>query len=248
MIFPVYSQVVFPKAVECIQSALNGSLPPKHIVVVDNSGGDFAIYYRGKDKPNNLPVIEITSFQKGIGLTGTWNYAFERFKEEPYLVLPGDDCVFHHTTLEDMVTELETNQDAMIVYPGKITDPPDKTMSPWSFFAQRRELYNLIGPYDQNFLVFFADNCAAYRMKLAGLNLDKVIVPVNTTAGHWGSYTVKTMAGEVQRTHNKYWHFNEEYYYLKYGGPPNKEIFTVEFGGGNKEQIIESLKRKHNID
>ncbi len=246
--FPVYSHAVFPKAVECIQSLYAGSLKPKHICVTDNSGGDFAIYYRGKDSPNNLPRIEITTFQKGIGLTGTWNYAFERFDKEPYLFLPGDDCVFHHDTLADMVQELETNPDAMIVYPGNVTNPPDKGMAPWSFFVQRKELYDRIGPYDENFLVFFADDDLRYRMQLAGMDISKTVVPVNTTAGHWGSYTVKTATGQVKQTHDKYWHFNEEYYHLKWGNGPHRETHKIAFDGKNGEEITRKLKEKHNIN
>lgn len=256
MVFPVYSPKVFDKAIQCILSALHGTVTPSEIIVVDNSGGEFALYYRGHDKTklNNLPRIEIVTFQRGIGLTGAWNYALRRFRpimrELDLILLPGDDCVFHSATTESLLTTASQDLQGRIFYPAQITDPKDLTMSPWSFFAQRLCTVDEIGYYDEDFAVYFADNDYAYRMQLAGMPLERVVRACETTAGHWGSATYQEAKRAKEETLTQFtsvFQYCEELYIAKWGGKPKHETYLIPYNGMDKQPIRQALWQKYGL-
>lgn len=228
--FPVSNPKIFDKSVQVVLSAYAGSRRPDYVCVIDNSDGAlFEQYYLGADptRPNNFPSIEVVSFGKNMGLPYVWNYALQRFDD--WLILPGDDVVFHQDTLAELVRTAEADESAMIVYPNQITDPRDDHMSPWSFFLQRRRTIELVGMYDEGFFpLYFADNDYARRMQLAGIGSG--IVGAGVTAGHWGSATMKAYEGVQVARHHETFGRCEQYYVKKWGGKPGNERFTVPFG------------------
>lgn len=250
MCMPVYDPAVFDKAIACIVTAHEGSVKPDYTVVVDNSGGDFTLYYRGHTTRNRLPRVEIVTFQDGIGLTGAWNYAYHRFSTLTYaLVLPGDDCVFHQHTLEGMLEVFAEDYTCLLTYPQHITQPADLTMSPWSFFVQHTALFSTIGLYDEDFAVYYADNDYAYRMKLAGLSVKDVVKPADVSAGHWGSATLTESRKDPAKSTEfvKRFEYVKALYKAKWGGEPEKETFLLPYNGADKTPILAELRRQFRI-
>lgn len=230
MVFPVANARVFDKAVQVVLSAYAGTRRPDRVCVVDNSSdGDFERYYVGADPslPNQFPPIEVVRFGRNIGLPAVWNYALRRFAD--WLVLPGDDVVFHNDTLAGMLATADAHPEALIVSPAHITSPRDDQMSPWSFFLQRAASVSLVGLYDEEFYpLYFADNDYAYRMQLAGIGAG--VCRANVTAGHWGSATLKATEGPALEHHHATFRTCKQRYVAKWGGEPGRERFTRPFG------------------
>ena len=84
-----------------------------------------------------------------------------------------------------------------------------------------------VGPWDETFRWYFADNDYYYRMKLLGWELanfggDLVL--------HHGSQTLHSdpaCAAEVAA----HWKWHEDHYRHKWGGPTNRECHTIPYGG-----------------
>src|SRR4028119_1329807 len=81
---------------QCVNAALNSTVPVNEVLVIDNSPEQYAteILYE------YLFTYKVYVFHQltNIGLSGAWNWFFENYDD--YLIFPNDDVIVHPRTIE----------------------------------------------------------------------------------------------------------------------------------------------------
>lgn len=196
----------------CIGSALEGTVVPDDIYVIDNSKG---AYPERWDKPYGGRVM-VHYAPENYGVAKSWNMlAGIAFAHRAQCILSNDDIVFAPDTIERLLTVAESTPRAGIV--SAIEGQR------FSLFWLNPIAYQEVGRFDEQFrMAYFEDNDYAYRLKLAGWDL--AVAP--SAVEHFGSATLAAMTPELlTQKHAAYAH-NESYYIRKWGGLPHHERFT----------------------
>jgi len=188
--------------------------PNTYIMIVDN-GNQF-------EKGINAERIfknqgHILGSPKNLGVSASWNHmlnhAFEIHLPKPFEnVLVLNDDIYLGKTEAEIIDFIDNNQFSLAT-----------TTLTWCAFIISRETYLRVGPFDEEiFPAYFEDNDYAYRLKLEGIphSCHEFLNP--QTFINSGSIAKDPSL-------NANFEKNKKYYISKWGGEPNKEIFTTAF-------------------
>lgn len=203
-----------------IDSLFLGTIVPDQIVIHDNSTTR-QITKSMVDYQDRYKNLIIQPQDENI-LSKSWNYALTQYAD--YVIISNDDIIVEPNTLETLLTYAQSHPEAGFL-------ASESGANPWSFFLQRRWLFDAVGPYDIRFKpAYFEDNDYHYRMKLLGY--DYILVP-KVRVNHYdeGSATIKSLELNEQIQHHRSFRKNEAYYKMKWGGNPTNEIYRIPFDG-----------------
>jgi len=206
---------LLPKAIE---SAMNGTLKPDEILIVDN--GNRINEMQWTPPPNMVVTIYRPGFNTGVA--SAWNYIITHTKE--HRVLINDDLQFLPDSLEKLIHAMEEGAEwACICRPyGMVNGFSCQVIS--DACIQKVGLFDeLISP---NY-AYHEDDDFAYRMRLAGIEG----VDCGAEAIHATSSTLKAFSPQEQMEHHKKFALAQSNYIKKWGGMPLQEKFTVPYGG-----------------
>lgn len=198
-----------------IVSALEGSLKPDKIIIIDN-GGTVETHLTG------LPV-DILRYKNAdgvyynLGVAASWNRFLKEYEADAYLIV-NDDIVFGHDTIKDLYSAHQQNPDQLVY----VTE--GSGLNAFSCFLITPKALEEVGYFDEQFYpAYFEDNDYAYRLKLAGYDLFRV---PTTIQEHVGSATMKSYTPEQVQKHHENFRANRKRYIDKWGGLPHHEVYT----------------------
>lgn len=212
----------FDLLIQCIDSALAGTVAPDTIYVIDNSGGRYPERWQAPYR-NRVMVHQAP---ENYGVAKSWNLlAGFAFSAGAQCILSNDDIVFAPDTIERMLAVTAQQPRAGIVSPIE--------GQRFSCFWLRYRAYLDVGPFDEAFrMAYFEDNDYAWRLTLK--RWDLAVAP--SEVGHVGSATLQQLTpAELDAKHAAYAH-NEQLFARKWGGRPHHEQYTVPFGGQGGQQ------------
>lgn len=216
-VIPTYKS--FDLAFKGALSSMRGTVVPSSIIIIDNSGdGSGTAYLEPLVKKYNNVYIWPQTYN--LGVSRSWNYAFNQLKSD-FIINANDDVEVEPRTIEYMIEAAKRNPE-QIFFSGDGTSG-----NAFSLFLLTHSGYELIGEFDEKFYpAYFEDNDYAYRMKLKGYR----IIPVTgATYFHVGSSTIKRYDAMEMNRHHEAHRANERYYLSKWGGMPGVEEFTTAF-------------------
>ena len=250
IIIPTYNQLHFLK--KCLKSIEKYTDLPYEIIVVDNGSQDGTAAYLeslgGRVRFRVLPA--------NLGFSSAVNTGLMMAKGQ-YIVLLNNDTLVTERWLRNMLMCLESHPGIGMV--GPVTNyisgeqrirVPYRRVEDMPAFARRhnitnpglwrdtlwlrgycmlfrRELFEELGYFDEGYeLGNFEDNDYNIRVRLAGRRL---VIAGDTFIHHFGSVTVRSMAGTLRRTNVQ----NEAYYLAKWGhadswvGPVGAQVASL---------------------
>lgn len=216
VVFALPTYKVFDVANQCIWSAVNNTVPPKDIVVVDNSAGEFVSEYQ---------PITILVQSENIGVARAWNKILEwadTFYPEAYVLISNDDLILNPNTIEQFIVGIAAN-------PGRlIYATAGSGLSAFSLFAcNPRQLRETVGWFDEEFFYsYFEDNSMAYRLELYGNPL--CFIPAEIKE-HKHSATMKSYNADELREHHRKFEQMKSIYISLWGGLPGSEKFKTPY-------------------
>jgi GT2 family glycosyltransferase len=236
IIIPTYNQLHFLK--KCLKSIDKYTDLPYEVIVVDNASRDGTAAYLeslgGRVRFRVLPANMGFSCAVNIGLM---------MAKGTTIVLLNNDALVTERWLRNMLTCLESDPSIGMV--GPVTNfisgeqrikVPYRRVEDMPAFARRhnhsnpglwrdthwlrgfcmlfrRELFEELGYFDEGYeLGNFEDNDYNIRVRLSGKRL---VIAGDTFIHHFGSVTVRSMAGTLRRTNVH----NEAYYVAKWSNP-----------------------------
>lgn len=189
--------------------------PDTEIVLVDNGNQQLIEHER----------INIYRPGENLGVAGSWNYLCRHIfskLNKPYALILNDDVYLGK--FDHQVTECieKLPEESLLVSTGT-----------WCSFLLPARTFGRVGEFDEGFkIAYFEDNDYAYRLKLAG-------TPHFPTKGITPLKVIKNSGSlERDRSLNRMFEHNRQYYIEKWGGPLNEEKFTKPFNGKKKDAII----------
>ena len=203
---------------QCISSALEGSLRPTQINIIDN-GGKFRDHFGDIKEIDGVP-LDLFVPKKNIGVTSSFNHFAHKYDD--YTIVCNDDIKFHNKTIELMVKAAQDN-------PNEIFFTGDGYWEhAFSLFLQKKDMLSLIGEYDPNFENYFSDRDMIYRMSLRGY---KPFIVKRATYEHvdGGSQTVRSGEPETKSVSERF-NLSGKYYEMKWAGICGMEQVDKAFG------------------
>jgi GT2 family glycosyltransferase len=188
---------------------------------------EYAIYYPKIKKlilDNGNQNIEVQDFRtiiykapRNLGVAGSWNFLIKRAIEqgETNFLILNDDVILKKSerVIEEIINSGKLNNHNFFVC---------YTSNHWSSYILNKEIYDLVGEFDENFKkCFYEDNDYAYRMKLNGVNyhIDQRLNP-EVFLNNGSTLIDPSLRGDQE---------NREYFVRKWGGMPNEEKFLTPF-------------------
>lgn len=206
----------FDLLIQCIESALAGSVPPTAIYVVDNACG---VYPDRWDKRYEGRVM-VHYAPTNYGVAKSWNLLRGvAWGKRAQLILSNDDITFAPDTIEALLGAATPNTGTVSAIAGQR----------FSLFWLNPAFYaDPAWTFDERFQMgYFEDNDYAWRLTLAGWPL--AVAP--TDVRHVGSATIAAMSdAQLTAKHAAYAH-NEAYFQKKWGGRPHHETYRTPFNG-----------------
>lgn len=123
---------------------------------------------------------------RGKGVTEAWNEGLREASYCRYFVISNDDIELSEGWWEKFEEAFKTHHFVSLQTPHPF--------SGW-FFAMDKYCLERIGYFDENMSIFAQDDDYAIRLKLAGIQIAKVDVPIK----HYGSATVNKMDREKRK-------------------------------------------------
>jgi hypothetical protein len=166
----------------CIDSLLNGTCVPSRIFVIDN-GGEYKGRHTGHSK------VQIIQPGRNLGVAASWNI-IDSLAGDADVLLMNDDA----TLGTDMLRKMRS------------VPAPVVCTQNWSAFLQRREVWQKIGKYDEQFYPgYFEDLDYRRRLDNAG------IIPAHVFDAE-GKHLGSQSGGVDSQT----WQRNRAYYHQKW--------------------------------
>ncbi len=176
-----------------------------HIYVVDNGQQDITI-------PES-EYFHVIRNENNVGVAASWNQLCNKIYENHKFAFILNDDVYLGKL--DWEIELLLSQYSGDIYIGSFE---------WSSFILPKSTYLKVGQFDENFYpAYFEDNDYLYRMRLEGLHIFDKLGFISPLV-YRNSQTAEKMPEVL--TH---FEINKNYYISKWGGEPNKELFTQPF-------------------
>lgn len=204
---------------DLIKSAEIGSLVPDSYYVIDNGiNTEFTSseYYLSLDISMRSKV-HVYRFGCNIGVAKSWNWFILNTPQTR--IICNDDITFYNDTIEKIS---QIGMDGKMMYAGGIANA-------FSCFVLPDAIIDTIGLFDETISPgygYFEDNDYYYRMTLAGFGIEQL---ENTTIGHVGSATLKSLSQDELDAHHKKFQLARHNYMSKWGGPPGHELFKIPY-------------------
>jgi len=204
-----------------IIAALNGSIAPDQIIVIDNSGTAAAAQYL-QPLLTLYKNVFVWPQTHNIGVAASWNLFHETLGIDD-IIIANDDVSVHHDTIKHLVTTARETPD-QVLFAGSGTSG-----NAFSLFLLKQAGYKKIGPFDTHFYpAYFEDNDYDWRARLLGYQL--TLVP-EATYDHVGSSTLARYTQAEMDAHHNSFRRNHSYFMSKWGDEPGKTLYTEPFGG-----------------
>lgn len=187
---------------ECLRS-LNRTLNWAEVILVDD-GSPIAAHHDAKYIGIRLPENQGYSAAVNVGLEAATG---------DILIVGNNDLTFPEKWFTELIRPLEAGYDVATCWTSdqevKLEDRIEENAKFGSIFAMRREVYEAIGPFDEQFRGYFADLDYRQRMLDEGIKIGKNL---NFVIPHLAKATYK----EVDSA-------DEEYYRAK-------SLFEIKWG------------------
>jgi GT2 family glycosyltransferase len=191
------------------------------ITIIDNGGTlqDNEVIKSIKSTANRQLRYNVISPTYNLGVAASFNYFIQNLGQ---CLICNDDVTI---TYLDIKTFLEAAEKKPKTVLFENSDP----ISGFStFYVNRPEIINMIGGFDELFSpAYFEDNDIRYRLKTENHVIEKIKLPTWT---HKTSSTLKQSDRFYKRLHWCNYYRNRNYYILKWGGLPGKELYLNPFG------------------
>lgn len=197
---------------ECLEKLYANYWKPAETLIVDNG--------RQLDPATikKFPVRIITP-EARIALAAAWNLIFREVPREQILLL-NDDAFLSGGSVQLLSDAAQRPNSGAAAINGN-----------WGAVLITRKLYELIGPFDENFWpAWHEDDDWRVRMRLADR---RVIHVIDSQYRHIDHGTQLAMSPEEREQFNRWREEGREYYIRKWGDRPGHEIFMVPFNGAN---------------
>ena len=223
------------------EAAMQGTVKPDKILIVDNSGRYLAEDIDFGDYP-----VEILSQDENLGCGPSWNLCLSEaygtiieelkmsnYELSPYIqdycIIANDDVFVHPQTIEHLVSAAQQDTNNVFFHGS------GHSGNSFSLFLLTAKGYVDIGLFDEFIWpAYFEDNDYHRRLKRKGLD----IIGINeATFDHIGSATVKKFDETQARVQNVRFERNRMYYMLKWGGVPHQELFEKPWNGRKEEEV-----------
>ena len=235
------------------------SINTKHdyrIIFVDN-----ASYDNTKEEASKLVSDKFAHKrnEENWGCQKSWNYAIEDSWEKgcDYVLVLNNDVLLHPMCVDQLVERMERKDEDVVLVSAMdlreevpiptmlmalapdFKDSVGESENPnFSAFMINRKYWDVIGEFDELFFpAYFEDNCAHYRIKLAGL---KAVCYPPAFFYHFGSRTQNEAIGRPISPGQSF-EKNKESYFVKWGGLPGTEKFKTPYDDPSK--TIKSVKQ-----
>ncbi len=197
----------------CIDSALDGTVAPDQVLVIDNSGGQCP----RRDEPGIIYALP----PRNMGVAWSWNHCAERaLAASALLILSNDDVLFAPDTIARLLVVAENDDRRAIV--SAIEGER------YSLFWLNLHAFEDVGRFDEQFYpAYLEDNDWDYRARLRGWS--RPVAP--SAVQHERSSTIARFDADRLRAHHQQHAANEARYRRKWGGMPGRERYTVAYGG-----------------
>lgn len=176
------------------------------------------------------PII-MDNWKGNRGVSGAWNEGMRKSLQygNNYAIIANDDITFSAGTIKELYDTIRYTK-AVIVSPNQNNwESGFKLVNGADFFCfivDVKQLTETVGWFDENFFpAYFEDNDMHRRTRLAGL---KSYIRTDLLVNHVGSAT-QYHNPEKPITDNQAWDNNQNYYISKWGGMPEKEIYSRPF-------------------
>lgn len=163
---------------------------------------------------------KIFDINKNIGVSCSWNrIIFNALSKNKTPYILSTDLVFN-SQMDDIFDYVETFQDRVNLIKG------------YNFFSVPKNIIREIGWFDENIYPAYSEDCDySYRIKNIIGDFFIKNVPLYKDIEHIGSQTLKNQNSDPKdvefiKSHGK---FIKNYYKLKWGDSPGKEIFNKPF-------------------
>ena len=197
--------------VELINSCEKGSIIPDYYVVIDNGK-------KIKNYQINIPNERLRIIQEDdpIGGAEGWNYFMTSTPEERIIV--NDDIIFG----EDAIQKIVDTEGDLVFTTGM-------GINKYSLFLVRDSCIKKVGYFDDAIsphYFYFEDNDYDRRIMLDGTVISR---GVDAPAIHKGSQTMLHFTTQELKKHHFKFRLAKVNYIIKWGGEPNKEIYSRPF-------------------
>ena len=194
--------------------------------------------------PADARLLVIDNSITDWALSKAWNYAIDRLCiQEGYdaVVIANDDVVLRSDTGDLLASALLERQfvderpcpDAKIemVTAYNTRDLPDVgprwgTGPDFSCFCVTKEIFDTMGRFDEEFPLYFEDNDAHHRLRMAGYEALSFAPYL-----HYGSQSSRRENGKYESIAQEKYRRSEIRYKLKWGSGPGDERYRVPFNG-----------------
>lgn len=197
---------------KCVQSVRDSNIKVDGIYIVDNGGKiDHSLY----------PDTVICEPGINLGVAASWNWFIKNCSE--YRIICNDDIEFEKDSIKLLI---ESYSRESLIFPNNSSL---NTMNAFSCFLLPQTIIDVVGLFDEwispNY-GYFEDNDYYYRMSLKGFYIKDSRAVVN----HVGSATLKNFSIDREAAHHERFRAAEKRYIQKWGGKPEHERYTTEFG------------------
>jgi len=199
---------------------------PIEKLLIINNGNDGGVAAAIHKITNGLnPFVETVEIHKpgrNLGVAPSWNLIMAKYPDAPYWLIGSNDmCFSRKGDLEKVAGFIEANCESYAVMHAYA----------YNFFCVTKAGRDTIGTFDENIYPAYLEDCDhSYRAKLCGAI--RINIPdIEMTHGDGpftGSMTItssRKFAAANHVTHGN----NHVYYYAKWGGPNEHEVYQHPF-------------------
>lgn len=204
----------YDRLYNCVDSALNGSLVPEMIYIIDNGK---QITQRIRDRVGDK--LFLYTPETNLGVARSWNWFFNVVPHP--MLITNDDVEFGTYDLENF-SKAYLLEDTDLLFTNNVSH-----LNMFSCFMPTPNLILRVGLFDEGFYpAYFEDNDYFYRMRLAGMGWKAI----PTDILHYSSSTLEMYTPEQKEAHHGQFNANHSYFRQKWGGSPGYETYTTPFG------------------
>jgi GT2 family glycosyltransferase len=207
---PTYNQPQMLR--RAVEAALRSDVELDGVTVIDLSPEHYA-----QELLDGLDGVTVGTMPENIGLAACWNLLYALYQD--HIVIGNDDVIVEPGTLREMVSAAESSPE--VLFFGYKDE--------FSFFLLKKAAYLQAGPFDPAFWpIYWEDVCMRYRLRLLG-HLPVVVSTARFEHEH--SRSLNSLEGAATERFWKRFQRNQSYYEDKWGGPRDRETYTIPFDG-----------------
>lgn len=199
------------------------------LLIIDNGNQDIMPDINNWELVNQNKV-EIYLPGKNLGVSGSWNYGINIFRNSGHILFINDDVVIGNNQL-NQVNEFLSNHIFWLLTGNSLWSMFTMSKECWEYFLQKDGYV-----FDENFFpAYFEDNDMHYRIQLAYEVIYNQHIQYPNEF-HAGAIEMNpeifrnSMTINKDSSLNNNFGKNERYYIQKWGGRPGHERFRTPFG------------------